>query len=337
MQAKGIAPEFAERVYQQICGFGEYGFPESHAASFALISYAASFLLRHYPAEFACALLNSQPMGFYAPATIVDDAKRRGVEVRPVDVRKSEWDCTLESRPEPNEYAVRMGLRYVKGLGDSDRERIESAQSKGPFLSIEDFAKRSRLNEGALEALAEAGAFGGFGSSRRHALWETHGVSRDIDHSLPLPSSERRPSFAKLNDLETIVWDYRSSSHSTRGHLLAPLREALRALGLPDARRVASMKHGSHVRYAGMVICRQRPGTASGVTFMTLEDETGFVNLVLWTHVFQSHALLVKTASFLGVTGRIQAQQGVVHVIAEKLWVPPLLVEPDHVRSRDFH
>jgi error-prone DNA polymerase len=332
MQAKGIEPEFAERVFQQICGFGEYGFPESHAASFALITYAAAYLLKHYPAEFVCALLNSQPMGFYSPATIIDDAKRRGVEVRPVNISKSEWDCTLEPG-----FALRMGFRYIKGLGEAERERIESAKTQGRFSSIEDFTRRSRLNKKALEALAEAGAFEDLSTTRRSAIWETHGVYRDTHRSLPLESAEPKPRFAKLDDFETIAWDYRSSSHSTRGHPLAPLRGALRSKGLHDAQTIASMKHGRRVHYAGLVICRQRPGTASGVTFMTLEDETGFVNLVLWTQVFQAHAVLVKTARFLGVTGKIQAEQGVVHLIAESLWTPQLKIEPELVKSRDFH
>jgi error-prone DNA polymerase len=336
MQAKGIEPEFAERVYQQICGFGEYGFPESHAASFALISYAASYLLRHYPAEFTCALLNAQPMGFYSPATIVDDAKRRGVEVRPVDVTKSNWDCSLEHSRQA-EWAVRMGLRYTKRLGTNDGSRIEEARRGGPFSSIEDFVRRTRLNEGALDALSEAGAFEGLGSSRRQALWRTRGAKRDRDRTLPIEVKEALPLFADLDDFETIAWDYRASSHSTRGHPLAPLRGALRARGLPDARTIAKMGNGRRTRYAGLVICRQRPGTAKGVTFMTLEDETGFVNLVIWSKVFESNKVFLKTTPFIGVTGKIQAEQGVVHLIAEELWRPKLSIEPELVRSRDFH
>ena len=333
MQANGIALEFAERIYQQICGFGEYGFPESHAASFALISYAASYLLRHYPSEFTCALLNSQPMGFYSIATIIDDAKRRGVEVRSIDVSKSDWDCTLESSDKG--WAVRMGLRYVKRLGAYEWERIEAARGKGPFVSIEDFVHRTRLNEGALETLSEAGAFQGFVASRRGALWKSRGASRVQPCPLPLEIKEQQPKFPELNDFETITWDYRASSHSTHGHLLAPLRKELLALGLPDAKTVSTMKSGRRVHYAGMVICRQRPGTASGVTFMTMEDETGFVNIVIWPKDFEPNAVLIKTTSFLGVTGEIQAEQGVVHVIVQKLWRPSLKVRPVH--SRDFH
>jgi error-prone DNA polymerase len=339
MQAKGIKPEFAERVFQQIRGFGEYGFPESHAASFALVAYAAAYLLRHYPAEFCCALLNAQPMGFYSPATIIDDAKRRGVEVRPVAARLSDWDCTLEPVPHENgmRFAVRMGLRYVKGLGESDGKAIEATRNESQFISLEDFVRRTRLDEGSLKTLSEAGAFDGFAVSRRAALWSARGLARETLTPLPLENTEETPEFPGLDAFETIAWDYHASSHSTRGHPLGPLREALRAQGLPDAAAVAKMRHGRRVRYAGLVICRQRPGTASGVTFMTLEDETGFVNLVIWTRVFDRYAILAKTASFLGVTGKLEARDGVVHVIADELWTPRLSVQPEHGGSRDFH
>ena len=345
MQAKGIKQEFAERVFEQIRGFGEYGFPESHAASFALIAYGAAYLLRHYPAEFTCALLNAQPMGFYSPATIIDDAKRRDVEVRPVEVRRSDWDCTLEQTPSPlrgegrgeGSLAVRMGLRYVKSLGEGDWKRVEAARRERIFVSIEDFVGRTRLDEGALQVLSEAGAFDGFGKVRRAALWDVRGLARETLPTLPFESAEETPEFPKLDDFETIAWDYHASSHSTRGHPLGPLREALRAQCLPDAETVSKMKHGKRIRYAGLVICRQRPGTASGVTFMTLEDETGFVNLVIWTRVFERYAVLVKTAPFLGVTGKLEARDNVVHVIADELWTPRLKVQPQHGRSRDFH
>ncbi len=241
MQAKGIAAEFAERVYQQICGFGEYGFPESHAASFALISYATSYLLRHHPTEFICALLNAQPMGFYSPATIIDDGKRRGVEIRPVDVTRSDWDCTLE--PSGKGFALRMGLRYVKRLGTNDGQRIEAARRAERFQDIEDFARRTRLNEGALEALSESGAFEGLGSDRRQSLWESRGVTVINEPLLPLESKEIQPVFPELDELETITWDYRASSHSTRGHPLAPLRESLQTQGLPTAKEVSVMRH----------------------------------------------------------------------------------------------
>lgn len=338
MRAKGIAPEFAERVFQQIRGFGDYGFPEAHASSFALIAYATAWLKRHYPVAFACALMNAQPMGFYAPATIVEDARRHGVVVRPVDVRASAWDCTLEPCAESTGgFALRMGLRYVKGLGEGDWKRIEAARRLSPFTSLADFVRRTGLDEGTLSGLAEAGAFEGFGLDRRAALWAARGLARVRGTSLPLVARERTPAFAPLSDFEEIAWDYRRAAHSPRGHPLAHLRKALTARGLPDARAVTAMRHGQRVRYAGLVICRQQPGTAGGVVFMTLEDETGFVNVVLWQRVFERYAVLAKTAMFLGVTGRLQVADGVVHIVAEKLWAPQVRRQPANAGSRDFH
>ena len=425
MTARGIAPEFAERVFDQIRGFGDYGFPESHAASFALIAYATSWLRCHYPDVFTCALLNAQPMGFYAPATIVDDARRHGIDVRPVDVACSDWHCTLEpaeapsspagpvgaggsagpgqsfvrasldlatdAREQPFEaigtsdplrmrgrgtsstpaaaarsrrssselppgslrlrrhprrsaarapgFAVRMGLRYVKGLSESrDWTRIEAARGRAPFDSVADFVARTGLDERMSTRLAEAGALAGLEGRRRDALWQVRGLVRA--RAPVLPAGAARDETPALDDLdlgETIAWDYRTSAHSPRGHPLASLREQLKARGLPDARTVSSMRDGGKTRYAGLVICRQRPGTAGGVVFMTLEDETGFVNLVVWDRVFEAHALVARTASFLGVTGTIQKAGEVVHLVADTLWRPELDEGPNAVGSRDFH
>jgi len=338
MQVKRIAPEFAERVFQQIRGFGEYGFPESHAASFALVAYATAWLKCHYPAEFTCALLNAQPMGFYAPATIVEDARRHGIVVRPIDVQASAWDCTLESCAESaGGFAVRMGLRYVKGLGESDWRRIEEARRASQFVSLEDFVRRTGLDEGALNLLAEAGAFDGFDPERRKALWEVRKLVRTRRETLSLPAREAGPAFDPLSAFEEVTWDYRTTLHSPRRHPLEPLRAALQAQGLPHARAVASMQDGKRVRYAGLVICRQRPGTAGGVVFMTLEDETGFVNVVLWERVFEQYATLAKTANFLGITGTLQTEDGVVHLVAEKLWAPQINRAITSAPSRDFH
>ena len=416
MTAKGIAPEFAERVFGQIRGFGEYGFPESHAASFALIAYATSWLRCHYPDVFTCALLNAQPMGFYAPATIVDDARRHGVDVRPVDVVRSDWHCTLEpageapASPAPGPvgaggsagpgqsspaiaamprrsspdarhsdrrqrvdasaaspprrsspdrpvgsprrlrgrrrstartpgFAVRMGLRYVKGLSESrDWARIEAARGRAPFGSVADFVARTGLDEKMAGRLAEAGALAGLERRRRDALWQVRGLARALAPVLPAGTArDETPGFDDLDLGETIAWDYRTSAHSPRGHPLAALRARLEARGLPDARTVSAMRDGRKTRYAGLVICRQRPGTAGGVVFMTLEDETGFVNLVVWSRVFDEHALIARTASFLGVTGKIQRAGGVVHLVADTLWRPELDTGPNAVGSRDFH
>jgi error-prone DNA polymerase len=338
MQAKGIAPEYAERIFKQICGFGEYGFPESHAASFALIAYATAYLKRHSPAEFTCALLNAQPMGFYNPATIVEDAKRHGVAVRPVDIRESAWDCTLEPCPESaGGMAVRMGLRYVNRLGEGDVKHITDARAEAPFASLEDCVRRSGLDSGALTALAEAGAFDGFGTDRRTALWQVRGLARRRDLMPRLQVREVVPAFEPLMLPEQISWDYVVCAHSPRGHPLETLREELRARGLPDARAVARLPDGRRVRYVGLVICRQTPGTAAGVTFMTLEDETGFVNVVVWERVFERYSTLAKTALLLGVAGRVQTQHNVVHIITETLWTPRVSRRPAALPSRDFH
>ncbi|MBM2806493.1 MAG: dnaE, partial [Deltaproteobacteria bacterium] len=338
MQAKGIAVEFAERVFEQIRGFGEYGFPESHAASFALIAYATAWLKCHYHAEYTCALLNAQPMGFYTPATIVEDAKRHRVVVRAIDVQMSERDCTLERCGESaGGFNLRMGLRYVKGLGEGEWQRIESARRTKPFVSLEDCVRRTGLNEGSLCALAEAGAFESLGVTRRNALWDVRRLIQTRNQSLAMSVREADPHFAPLTDFEEVGWDYRRTAHSARRHPLEPMRTSLIRQGLPDARTVASMRNGEKIRYAGLVICRQRPGTAGGVVFMTLEDETGFVNVVVWESVFQRYAVLAKTVSFLGISGKLQAEDGVVHLVAERLWEPRVELKPAGARSRDFH
>jgi error-prone DNA polymerase len=336
MVAKGIAPEFAERVFQQICGFGEYGFPESHAASFALISYATAWLKCYYPAEFACALLNAQPMGFYSPSTIVEDARRHQVEVRPIDIQTSAWDCTLEAVGESEVFAVRLGFRCVKGLGGTDGERILAARDAAPFASLADVARRTGLDAGALQALAETGAFDGLGLDRRTALWEAKALARSGRDALPLEGSVAAGLFAVLDPAETIRWDYRTTDLSPRGHPLEAVRTRLRAEGLPDAATVARLPHGRRVHYTGAVICRQQPSTAKGVIFLTLEDETGFVNVVLWPKVWARYRVLVKTSPVLGVTGKLESQQGVVHLIADHLWTPQLAELVPTGGSRDF-
>ena len=380
MIKKGIAEEFAEHVFMQIRGFGEYGFPESHAASFAHIAYATAYLRCHYPAEFTCALLNAQPMGFYSPSTIVNDARIHGVEVRPVSLRRSRWDCTLEeiaregggsagggsgaSGPVGSEggggatgagsgrgaagrkprlpFAVRMGLRYVRGLGEGDGARLEAAMEQAPFRDIADVARRSGLNADKLESLAEAGAFacfgplGPFGPDRRGALWQVLGTETGGPPPLPLKSRDAQPRFQSLNSLETILWDHQAAGHSVQGHLLKPRRAELAARGLPTARELNGMPDGRSVRYVGLVICRQRPGTAQGVTFMTLEDETGFVNLVIWEKVFERNALLARTLHCMGVTGNLQVGEGVVHLVVEAVWDPKLEDRTLRLRSRDF-
>jgi error-prone DNA polymerase len=345
MLAEGIPEEFAERVFSQIRGFGEYGFPESHAASFALLAYVTAWLRCHHHEAFTCAILNAQPMGFYTPATLVEDAKRHGVEVLPIDINKSQWNCTLTPIGEEGQspvddakrrlYGVRMGLRYVKGLGVVERERLQGVERPHPNLAT--FVRRTRLNKKALHALAEAGALECFGLNRRDAIWQVRSLSRFSQDSLPLEPASSQISFSSLASDDQVLWDYRSSHHSTRGHPMRGLRHALRSRGIPEATRIHGCEHGDELDYVGMVICRQRPGTASGVTFFTLEDETGFVNVVVWKQVFDRHAALAKTAALLGVTGEIQKADGVIHLIAKSLWAPDVALAEQTHRSRDFH
>ncbi len=352
MVARGIEREFAERVFEQIRGFGEYGFPESHAASFAHIAWVSAWLKQHHRDAFTCALLNAQPMGFYAPSTIIDDARRHGVRVLPVDVTRSEIDTTLEcaddtlealGRRAPSDAgitlrAVRLGLRMVRGLPRAVAERIVEARRAAPLGDIDDVARRARCDDAALVRLAVAGAFDTLDPDRRHALWRSRGVRRARRPELALDvETGADVALEPLDALETIAWDYEATGASPRGHPLAPLRARLRAEGLLEARTIARLHDGTRVRTAGLVITRQRPATAGGVVFMTLEDETGFVNVVLWKSVYERYRVLAKTASLLGVTGHVQRQDDAVHVVAETLWTPGPVRATAAPRSRDFH
>lgn len=339
MIERGIPREFAERVFSQIRGFGEYGFPESHAASFALLSYVSAWLKCHHHAAFTCALLNAWPMGFYQPSTLVEDAKRHGVLVRPIDVNASEWRCTLEPDPKSaGGYAIRMGLRYVKGLGEREREALEGRTEA--YRDLADFARRTQLGKRALLALAEAGAFASFGLDRRRALWAVRGLFSTDPEGLELAPSvapEALPRFRPLTRSDAVNWDYRASRHSAHGHPMERLRPELSRRRIPDARTVNTLPSGRRITYVGLVICRQRPRTESGVTFMTLEDETGFVNLVVWRPVFERYQIVAKSAALLEVRGRLETEQGVTHLIADELRDPRLPEDLGRPRSRDFH
>ncbi len=338
MVANGISLEFAERVFSQISGFGEYGFPESHAASFALIAYVTAWLKCHHPTVFACALLNSQPMGFYTPSTIIDDAKRHDVKVNPIQIGKSEWDCSLEAdTSSAGGYALRMGLRYVKGLGELERQRLESAGAIG-FTDLPDFVRRTGLSLRSLTTLATGGALDVFGMERRDTLWSLRKLATERDDLLRWSDAKDTASlFRPLRSSEAVVWDYQATHHSTRGHPMESFRAILQREKIPSATEVATIPSGKRVSYVGMVICRQRPGTASGVVFYTLEDESGFVNLVVWTSIFEKYETIARTAGLLGVDGRIESKDGVTHLIADRLWVPEFDSEALVLRSRDFH
>jgi len=341
MIATGIEPEFAEAVFSQIKGFGEYGFPESHAASFSLIAYCTAWMRAHYPAEFVCGLLNAWPMGFYSPASIVEDAKRHGIEMRQIDVMISDWDCTLEAICGGRKvFAVRMGLRYVKGISERDYQRIIHARPAAGDLA--EFIRAAGLSEEMLVSLARAGAFGCFGLDRRSALWEVSGTAlRASSAAMPteeelLSAEDGLPTFDPLSDFELVAWDYYTSSHSVEAHPLEPHREALTEAGHPSARDIWSMDDGERTSYIGLVITRQRPQTAGGTMFATLEDESGYVNLVIWKNVFQRYRPVLVTAAVLGVEGRIQAKDGVVHLVVDHCFKPQLSLKGFRIESRNF-
>jgi error-prone DNA polymerase len=332
MAEKGISEEFAEKIFKQIQGFGEYGFPESHAASFALIAYATAYLKFHHHDVFTCALLNAWPMGFYSPGSIVADARRHDVPVLPIDARASLWDCTLEDTGGPL-LAVRMGLRYIAGLARSEAERLLAVRNAA--ADLDDLKRRARLSSRTWELLSVSGALEPYGADRREAIWRTS----DRAPAAAIDAEPYVPSLERLTWAETIVWDYEATGHSPRGHLLEEHRDLLDREGYRPASVVARARPGTALSYAGLVICRQRPSTASGVLFMTLEDESGVVNAVVWDRVWKEYRSVILTNAFLAVSGKIQSEDGVVHLIAERFWVPEGVFAPGRVPvvSHDFH
>jgi len=309
-EKRGIAREFGEALFEQIKGFGEYGFPESHAASFALLVYASSWEKLHFPAHFACALLNSQPMGFYTPSTIIQDAVRHGVSVRDVDVTRSDWDSTLEREPgaEPaSGSALRLGLRLVKGIGESVAKRIEAVRREWRFANVDDVARRCELRKDDVEALAEAGAFESLTPSRRAALWQAR-TPRAPGLFQERSVQEPRERLTELRAGERLLLDYRHKGLSVGDHPMCHFREKLRARRVVTAKELFDCRQGQRVEVAGVVTCRQQPATASGVVFITLEDETGFLNLVLWSRVYEQYRLPARHASIMLARGKIERQ-----------------------------
>ncbi|MFI4886368.1 MAG: error-prone DNA polymerase [Steroidobacterales bacterium] len=343
MRARGYPEEFAQRLYQQMLGFGEYGFPESHSSSFALLAYDSAWLKCHEPAAFTAALLNSQPMGFYAPAQLVRDARAHGVEVRPVDVCVSVWDCTLERREEDGDPALRLGLRLVKSLSHAGADRLIAARGQQAFTSVQDLAARAALDRGDLEALAAAGAFASLSGNRHLAFWEVAGTERPLPLETALLGAphevthEPTPLLRAPTEGERIVADYASVGLTLGRHPLALLRESLQTKGLSNARDLEGIAHGKPVRTAGIVLMRQRPGTASGVTFLTLEDETGQVNIIVWERIGEEYRRPLLESRLLEVQGELQRQEGVMHVVARRLIDRTPLLGELITRSRDFH
>ena len=322
MVARGYDPEFAARCFNQIKGFGEYGFPESHAASFALLVYVSSWLKCHYPGVFACALLNSQPMGFYAPAQIVRDAAEHGVEVRAADVNFSDWDNLLE--PAGLGWALRLGLRQITGMAQAAALRLMAARD-APYADLADLATRARLDARTIRLLAAADAFRSMNLDRRGALWDARALKDAPD--LPLfrttrdEGEETRVTLPAMPLCEHVVADYQTLRLSLKAHPMAFLRASMTRQGYRCAADVATIRNGQRLQLAGLVLVRQRPGSAKGVCFITLEDESGVANLVVWPAVMTAFRKVIMTARLLQVTGRVQrdAVSGVTHVVVETL------------------
>jgi len=340
MLERGYTLEFAEAIFSQIQGFGEYGFPESHAASFALLAYASSWLKRHEPGAFLCALLNSQPMGFYSPSQLVQDAQRHGIEVRPVDITISTWDSTLEETgrsgdpaPQP---AVRLGLSLQRGMSKEAVARIEDARAIRPFDSVADLARRAHLDRADLQVLAGANALVSLAGNRRAALWQAVGAVPDKDLLRPTTVDEDMPELAAPSEGDDIVGDYRAQGLTLGRHPLALLRKRLLDNRFMPASTLYDYKDGQLARACGLVTVRQRPGTAKGVLFLTLEDETGNVNVIVWKSLVEQQRKEVLGAPLLGVYGIWQRQGEVRHLVAKRLVDMSSLLGRLDTHSRDF-
>lgn len=354
MKKRGYEPEFAERIFKQIQGFGEYGFPESHAISFALLVIASSWIKCHHPDVFLMALLNSQPMGFYAPAQLVRDARAHGVQVLPVDVRFSGWDCALEPGPDPNAgtpalWPVRLGLNQVAGFGTEAARRIVEARGGQAFAHPEDLARRATLSTADLQALAEADALRGLAGHRHQAAWAVAGLDTrptpllaGMAGTAPQGAASRfdDPDMAVLtapSEVEDMLADYRSLGLTLKRHPLDLLRPELARLKVLPAEQLGRFPDGRLARASGLVTHRQRPPTAKGVVFVTLEDETGAVNVIVWPHVAQAQRRALLGSRLLTVYGQWQCANGVAHLLAHRLLDHSALLQGLVARSRDFH
>ncbi|WP_434458722.1 error-prone DNA polymerase [Stutzerimonas urumqiensis] len=335
MLAKGYEQAFITRIFEQIKGFGSYGFPESHAASFALLTYASSWLKCHEPAAYACALINSWPMGFYNPDQILQDVRRHGLEIRPVDACRSDWDCTLEAS-EGEQPAIRLGLRLIRGFRQADAHRMTEARQAGPFTDVEDLCKRAALDKRARASLADGGALHSLTGHRHQARWTIAGIEPQLPLFANVATPEPAASLPPPSVGEDLLADYASLGTTLGPHPLALLREELRARRCRSSRELTELAQGRLVSVAGLVIGRQRPQTASGVIFVTLEDEFGMINVIVWHDLAERQRRVLLNARLLRVDGNLEVAGGVRHVIAGRLSdLTPLLTGLD-VRSRDF-
>jgi error-prone DNA polymerase len=339
MLENGYSTDFAERLFRQIQGFGEYGFPESHAASFALLVYVSAWIKRYHPAAFAAALINSQPMGFYAPGQLLCDARKHGVNILPVDVNHSDWDCTLETvAGVASESALRLGLRMISGFSSDDAERIVGARAQGgPFAAFDEFARRTGLPQSLLQRLSEADALRSLDQTRRQANWnalparEPDGLWRSVE------DVEADVSLPAMTPLAEVVADYHSTGLSLRAHPVSFLRNELESLRVTRHGDLQRLPDGRRVRVCGVVLLRQRPGTARGITFVTLEDETGFANLIISQETWERFHKAARTATVMLVTGLLQRQHDVTHILASRIEDLSDRLSELRSKSRDFH
>ncbi|NUY02496.1 error-prone DNA polymerase [Paraburkholderia youngii] len=336
MQERGYNQAFAEAIFEQIKGFGEYGFPESHAASFALLVYASSWLKCHEPEAFLAAMLNSQPMGFYSPSQLVQDAQRHGVTVLPVDVTVSGWDSSLEPRAGAMRPAVRLGLSLLRGMKDGAAERIENARAVRPFASVNDLARRAQLDRKDLHALADANALAALAGNRREALWQSVAAVPDKDMLAAAATQDETPELGAPSEAHDIVADYRSLGLTLNRHPLELLRPQLLANRLMPAATLRTYRDGRLARACGLVTVRQRPGTAKGVVFVTLEDETGNVNVIIWPGLLEKQRKEALGATLLAVYGTWQCQGEVRHLVAQRLVDMSHLLGKLQTTSRNF-
>lgn len=353
MLRNGYSPDYAEQCFNMLKGFGDYGFPESHSASFALLVYVSSWIKRHHPAVFCCGLLNSQPMGFYAPAQIVRDAREHGVTVLPVDVNASQWDCTLEPTAEtsvPGKTSkhdwgrggpvVRLGFRLVKGFHRTAADRIISARSSGGiFTSPAMFFRATGLRPPSLRRLAEADAFGSIGLSRRQAIWdviECHDEPPSLFDNVD-GNDQPKVELPVMSMMQEVTRDYQTAGLSLKRHPISLIREVLTSMKIISAAELADLPNGRWVKVAGLVLIRQRPGTASGIVFETLEDETGVVNLIIRPHTYDRYRHAARHAAVVQADGYIERQGQVIHVMAMRLHDLTVRLQGCETKSRDFH
>jgi error-prone DNA polymerase len=356
--ARGLPASFADQLYDQIKGFGEYGFPEAHAASFALLAYVSAWLKCHYPAAFAAAIINSQPMGFYQPAQLVRDARQHGVTVLPVDVNQSDWDCTLETEggevvqergssspphhlttsPPGHAPALRLGFRLIRGFPKATAQKVMEVRQRGLFRSLPDLARRTRASRPVLARLSAADAFGSMELSRRAALWQALATEEELPLFPELETNDDPlPALPEMSLGGHVIADYNNTGLSLKAHPVSLIRAELNALEVSTAAEIGGKPDKTMVRTAGLVLVRQRPGTAKGTVFITLEDETGIINIVVWARVWERYRKVARHAAALVVEGRIERAGEVIHVIAARLEDLTASLRRVAVRSRDFH